>query len=283
MQLIKQISEYVKYLKSTGLYISLHYYGSLSSFFNNELISHNVHQNPYCMYVKSYGEIRKRCVECQKKVLEKCSKGDYFGMCHCGVEEFVYPIVCGLKPAGFISVSGYCTDFHKGIKKISALCNEININPAPLQEIYKTALSSDVPEKKYIDTLIFPLSAMFELAHIKINNSEVKNNSPELYPAVLNYINLNYSQNITVDSIARHFSYSRSTISHLFKKNNEKSISEYINFLRLKEAALMLSSSSMSITQIALASGFSDPNYFSSVFKKYYSVSPQEFRKNKGV
>lgn len=282
-ELIKQISDYVYYLKSTGLFISLHYYGHLSSVFNNQLICHNIHQNPYCMYVKSHNEIRKRCLLCQEKVLNHCQNGEYFGMCHCGVDEFVYPILYDSTPVGFISVSGYCSDISKGIKKIRSLCNEFHINSEPIEEIYKKSLSADIPNKQYIDSLIFPISAMFELAHIKIKNNYEYKNSTGLYPDILNYINLNYSQNITVEAIAKHFSYSRSTISHLFKKHNGKSISEYVTFLRLSEAFVMLKTSDMTITEIAIATGFSDPNYFSSVFKKHYSVSPQQYRKNKNI
>ena len=53
----------------------------------------------------------------------------------------------------------------------------------------------------------------------------------------------------------------------------------YINTLRVNYAADLLSNSPFSIDEIALASGFSDYKYFSTVFKKYKHTTPSGFRK----
>ena len=51
-----------------------------------------------------------------------------------------------------------------------------------------------------------------------------------------------------------------------------------INEVRLQNAKRLLRSTGMSITEIAYAVGFSDSNYFSSVFKKHTGMTPGEYR-----
>lgn len=57
------------------------------------------------------------------------------------------------------------------------------------------------------------------------------------------------------------------------------SISDYIANIRLEKAKTMLENSSLTISEIAYANGFSSPNYFSTAFKNKYSISPAAFRK----
>ena len=53
-------------------------------------------------------------------------------------------------------------------------------------------------------------------------------------------------------------------------------LSAYINQLKLAEAWELLRESSSSITEIAHLCGFSDPNHFSTTFKKRYGKSPRQ-------
>ncbi|NMB95056.1 MAG: helix-turn-helix transcriptional regulator [Clostridiaceae bacterium] len=54
---------------------------------------------------------------------------------------------------------------------------------------------------------------------------------------------------------------------------------EYINIFRIDQAERLLKNTDMNITEVSLAIGFSDSNYFSRIFKKYKNVPPSE--KNK--
>ena len=70
---------------------------------------------------------------------------------------------------------------------------------------------------------------------------------------------------------------------NLFKEVTGKSAKEYIIQLRVKKAMSLLSSSSFSITDVCYMCGFSDPNYFTRVFKKKTGSLPSEFRLKKEV
>ena len=53
---------------------------------------------------------------------------------------------------------------------------------------------------------------------------------------------------------------------------------EYLTEVRLRNARELLKDSGLSIKEICAESGYSDPNYFSRIFKKYEGVTPSEFR-----
>ena len=57
--------------------------------------------------------------------------------------------------------------------------------------------------------------------------------------------------------------------------------SEYLTKIRLKHAVTLLDFGLDSVKNVALLSGFSDPLYFSTVFKKQIGVSPTVYLKNK--
>ena len=67
----------------------------------------------------------------------------------------------------------------------------------------------------------------------------------------------------------------------MFKKRSGMTINQYVNLLRVEEARIMLDSTEMSVQDIAMTVGFSDANYFSSVFKSVTGVSPRAYRNDR--
>lgn len=96
---------------------------------------------------------------------------------------------------------------------------------------------------------------------------------------IINYINLNYSQQISLQSISEEFHMSESHISNLIKKRSGKKFSEHLTLARITKAQELLSSSNLSIEDIAEEVGYVDAFYFSRVYKKATGLSPSEFRR----
>lgn len=67
-------------------------------------------------------------------------------------------------------------------------------------------------------------------------------------------------------------------IIKIFKKHMNISLKKYLYTMRLEHAAQLLITTDDSITEIAYNSGFSDPLYFSTAFKKFYNLPPTEYR-----
>lgn len=92
------------------------------------------------------------------------------------------------------------------------------------------------------------------------------------------YINENFKKDISLDLVSREVDISPYYFSKLFKQETGNNFIEYLTEVRLRNARELLKHSQYSIKEICSESGYSDPNYFSRIFKKYEGVTPSEFR-----
>lgn len=95
----------------------------------------------------------------------------------------------------------------------------------------------------------------------------------------LNFIELNYYNDIDVDLLCRHLNISRSHFSRSFKSKVGVTIPEYINKIRIQRATLLLRNTDLNINEIAKSVGFDDQFYFSRIFSKIEGVPPAQYRK----
>ena len=103
-------------------------------------------------------------------------------------------------------------------------------------------------------------------------------NADYIYSHALWYLKNNYAEKITLEALCRFCHCSSSYISHIFKTRSGKSINAYTNELRLKEACRLMEDTNESISEIALTVGFSDPNYFTNLFKRNFGLSPSKYK-----
>lgn len=99
------------------------------------------------------------------------------------------------------------------------------------------------------------------------------------FSLVLQYIQHNY-QNLTLSSLAKLFHYSEPHLCTLIKQNTGHNFTALIKRLRMAEAVDYLTNTSLKISEIAEKVGYNSADHFSRVFRKTYSMSPQEYRKN---
>lgn len=90
------------------------------------------------------------------------------------------------------------------------------------------------------------------------------------------YSNLHYE--ITLESLAKIVSRSKSYISALFKEETGMTITEFIRKERLKEAKNLLVNTNKSCQEIATTLSFSGQSYFTEIFKKETGLTPSEYR-----
>ena len=83
---------------------------------------------------------------------------------------------------------------------------------------------------------------------------------------------------LDVASLARIAGLSRAHFSRVFTRAAGMSPAEYVLHERMKRAAHLLEVTDLSIKAVSLSVGISDPNYFSKLFRRAFSLSPSEFR-----
>ena len=102
--------------------------------------------------------------------------------------------------------------------------------------------------------------------------------SSSICASILSFLQNNIYSNLTIDDICYQFNYSRSYISHLFKKKYNKSIMTCFNELKIERAKGLLQNDKLSVKQIAEKLHFADLSYFNFVFKKHTGLSPSGYK-----
>lgn len=124
-------------------------------------------------------------------------------------------------------------------------------------------------------------SALKELLEqlIDFRDSMVTGKYHSMIQKAKHYIDQNYaSQDISLHSVAAAVSVSPNHFSTIFSQETGGTFIEYLTHVRIARAKQLLSTSSLRSTEIADKAGFSDPHYFSFIFKKHTGLSPREFR-----
>jgi YesN/AraC family two-component response regulator len=93
------------------------------------------------------------------------------------------------------------------------------------------------------------------------------------------YINNNYMEKISLNSLSADFFISPYYLSRTFKDVTGFNFSEYLNNVRAKEARRLLTETSTNITEIAEKVGFESSTHFGRVFKSITGLSPLKYRK----
>lgn len=96
---------------------------------------------------------------------------------------------------------------------------------------------------------------------------------------VIEYIDHNLENNITVSQIQGEFGLNKNILSSLFNTNFDMSASKYIINKKLEKASSYLLETDLSVTDVAFKFNFSSASKFSSHFKKKYSLTPLQFKK----
>lgn len=156
------------------------------------------------------------------------------------------------------------------VKIYDEITNEYNSNNT-LREaaVYSLIIKMFVVlGRKYMNTEhIFP--------DVKLNKQK---EYIEKFNLIFDYINENYMEEITLDTIADVAGFSKFHFSRLFKQFTDMSFYDYLNQRRVKEAEKLLLNPNLSITEVAMRSGFSSISTFNRVFKNFKECTPTEFK-----
>lgn len=127
----------------------------------------------------------------------------------------------------------------------------------------------------------------FKEISLKIMNhimNERKDNCELLVAKAKDYIQRNYNNSeININDICSYLHISQTYFSLLFKKETKMTFTNYLTSIRMDEAKQLLKTSNMKTFEVAKRIGYSEPNYFSYCFKRYFGISPSECRNSKNM
>ncbi|UQZ86290.1 putative response regulatory protein [Paenibacillus konkukensis] len=108
--------------------------------------------------------------------------------------------------------------------------------------------------------------------------NETKNDREHTVEKIKQYIRRHLTEDVSLQAVADYMYMHPVHISRIYKLETGENLSDYILRLKMEMAAVMLADRSVKNYEIALKLGYQNPNYFNKVFKKYYSLTPQEYR-----
>ena len=103
-----------------------------------------------------------------------------------------------------------------------------------------------------------------------------------LLSQILAYVNENYQQDCSLDSIAEALSYEKTYLSKFFSRRIGITLAEYVLQVRLARASDLLLNSEANIIDVSTASGFNSPRTFNRNFAEQFGVTPSQYRLGKG-
>ncbi len=240
-------------------------------------LSHRVHTQFFCTSVKGQGlEFEDACVINDTEVISRRAlelKKPFLNLCHAGVYELVIPFFQGDHYAGAILTGPFLTGKSECTYSC-ALCDYENLKK--IDEGTMLALSNIVTE-----VLRNSIGGLVRYDHknpVAVLNKPEKISDKRIAD-IIRYMEDNFRQKITVSALARKCALSPSRFLHLFKKETQRSFSEYWQRLKVNEACRLLASTGLRISEVAEACGLPEQSRFSALFRRYCGMSPGQYRK----
>ncbi|MCH3918833.1 MAG: AraC family transcriptional regulator, partial [Spirochaetia bacterium] len=158
---------------------------------------------------------------------------------------------------------------------------EVSVSVTELIREYGT---KDFGYELAVKSSIYKLIVLLLRTHVeKILSPEefsAKTRNLRRFEPVLQHIDTHYTGKITIAELAAIVHMTVYHFCRMFKQLTGKTMTDYLNGLRLEKSTDYLAERDLNITEIALECGFDSVNYYSRLFRRYYHVSPTEFRKH---
>ena len=101
----------------------------------------------------------------------------------------------------------------------------------------------------------------------------------DIVPKIISFLQSRIYSEISIDELCQHVGYSRGHVCNHFKKATGKTVNNYFQLLKIEEAKRLILETNTDFSGIAEMLGYSNPQYFSKVFRQYTGYTPGNFRK----
>lgn len=166
-----------------------------------------------------------------------------------------------------------------------------NTHPRIYDELYNILIQMQYEyftEREFAELSIYGLLlhffAILGYDHIGSTNSlptvrpNKKNEYIKKFSELLEYIDTNYTDELKLEDLANRIGFSKYHFSRLFQQYTNSSFVNYVNQRRLKVAEELLLQPELTVTDVAIQSGFNSISTFNRLFRKEKNCTPSEYR-----
>jgi len=112
----------------------------------------------------------------------------------------------------------------------------------------------------------------------EVNALQRQLSGEDAFNRALDYLNKNYMDDVTLDSLAAYAGFSRYTLSRMFRQHTGATFTQYLSQRRVQMAMELLSATRLPVTQVALQCGFNSIATFNRVFREVKGCTPTQYR-----
>jgi two-component system response regulator YesN len=153
---------------------------------------------------------------------------------------------------------------------------------APISDINQIAVNSYniLHADLNFEQICFLTSQTMEEFAPLISRNRVLRSLNEYLSRAVDYMMINYKEDLTLKKVSDAVFISAFYLSHLFRKEMNTTFSDYLCKIRMEKAkGFLKNGKDFRIHEIAEKTGFNDPNYFAKTFKRMVGVAPKEYKK----
>ena len=232
-------------------------------------MKYQIYKDNDLLSIKNIEEI----YEIEENFLQELSSGDF------SKAMDAYEIFTSVKPDGR-SGDSFHDAYYLAIV-LGTLCRKTLQYRNKVHPYYLDSISREMSIELFNTKTINDINAVIR-KYIKKYCLLARNHSLHQYTEIVNktvsYIELNYTDELSLSSLAGHFHVNKNYLSAVFKKQIGKTVTEYIHDIRLDKAIFFLNTTKLPIHNIAMLCGYTDSNYFCRIFKNQHKISPGQYR-----
>ncbi len=151
-----------------------------------------------------------------------------------------------------------------------------------LNQMITESQGKEIDNEVFLQALVMQLLVYISRYHDRngCNRAAISDSPTHLkISRVVEYINGNYREKLTVEDVAARFFFSPFYFCRIFKDATGFTFIEYLNTVRIREAQILLLEGKYNITGISEQVGFGSITHFNRIFKKVIGESPLQYRK----
>lgn len=242
---------------------------------NGNLLASYPHKKcPFCYALSQNKEALAHCTASDLQAIEHVKQEEkiYIYQCYFHLYEAIMPLYSYGSLTGYLMIGQTLTKSPIDYAKIIETASPFFENK---EKLYDVVSNISVHSKDQI----FAFAKVSDICakYLSLTN-QIERKNDNLAQEIKKYLHKNFhSQGLSIESLCKQFSCSRGTLISHFKTRYHITIHQYLLKLRLKESCKMLRNPKFSIKEISIQCGFSDPNYYSKIFKKHYHCSPIQY------
>lgn len=243
----------------------------------NEITSYPRHVAPICRFIRANPKADAACRACDANACRQVQKQRkaFIYRCHVGLTEAITPVILENEVIAYLSFGHQFAyqDQDEGRKEITTRCAVYDLDHAMLDDLISEMHSVG---ETYILSGVHIMEAV---ASYLCMERMITLQEQSFQAEIDQYITEHFTEDISVETLCRHFAISRTALYEFGKQNYGVGIAQHIRDMRIGYAQKLLTSSpNMTISQIAEQCGFSDYNYFIAVFARETGVPPRKYR-----